>query len=67
MRQKRQGILDKKTAKKDIEEIAHKYGFSIPLDERAENLPVSLLQQVEIVKILYKGAELIILDEPRPC
>ena len=36
----------------------------IPLDERAEDLPVSLLQQVEIVKILYKGAELIILDEP---
>lgn len=58
------GFLDKKAAKKDIEEIAHKYGFSIPLDERAEDLPVSLLQQVEIVKILYKGAELIILDEP---
>ena len=46
------GFLDKKAAKKDIEEIAHKYGFSIPLDERAEDLPVSLLQQVEIVKIL---------------
>lgn len=58
------GFLDKKKARKEIEEIAQKYGFSIPLDERAENLPVSLLQQVEIVKILYKGAELIILDEP---
>lgn len=58
------GFLDKKKAGRDITEIAQKYGFSIPLDERVENLPVSLLQQVEIVKILYKGAEIIILDEP---
>lgn len=58
------GFLDKKKARKEIGEIAETYGFSIPLDEKAQNLPVSLLQQVEIVKILYKGAKLIILDEP---
>lgn len=58
------GFLDKKRAAKDITEIAGKYGFSIPLEKRVAELPVSLLQQVEIVKVLYKGAEIIILDEP---
>ncbi len=58
------GFLDKKRAAKDISEIAEKYGFSIPLEKRVSELPVSLLQQVEIVKVLYKGAEIIILDEP---
>lgn len=57
-------FLDKKKAAADIEEITKKYNFSIPLNQKAEELPVSLLQQVEIVKVLYKGAELIILDEP---
>lgn len=62
---KKWGIfLNKKKAKEDIEEICKKYNFLIPLDEKIENLPVSLLQQVEIVKVLYKGAEIIILDEP---
>lgn len=57
-------FIDKKKAKKDIEEICSKYNFSIPLEEKTENLPISLQQQVEIVKILYKGADMIILDEP---
>lgn len=58
------GFLDKKKAAADIDEITKQYNFSIPLNQKAESLPVSLLQQVEIVKVLYKGAELIILDEP---
>lgn len=53
-----------KRQRKDIQEICDKYKFSIPLDEKAQDLPVSLLQQVEIVKVLYKGADIIILDEP---
>lgn len=57
-------FLDEKTARADIEAICDKYHFSIPLDKKAQDLPVSLLQQVEIVKVLYKGAEIIILDEP---
>jgi ABC-type uncharacterized transport system ATPase subunit len=62
---KKLGIfLDKKVARKEIEEICKKYHFSLPLDEHVEDLPVSVLQQVEIVKVLYKGADIIILDEP---
>lgn len=57
-------FLNKKKSKEEIEDICNKYNFSIPLDKKVENLPVSILQQVEIVKILYKGADIIILDEP---
>ena len=57
-------FLDKRKARKDILEICEKYNFSIPLDAYARDLPVSIKQQVEIVKVLYKGADIIILDEP---
>ncbi len=57
-------FLDKRKARADILEICNKYNFSIPLDAYARDLPVSIKQQVEIVKVLYKGADIIILDEP---
>lgn len=57
-------FLNKKKARKDIEEICQRYSFSIPLDAYVRDLPVSMKQQVEIVKVLYRGAEIIILDEP---
>ena len=47
-----------------IEEICRKYNFDIPLDTVVNDLPVAVLQQVEIVKALYRGADIIILDEP---
>lgn len=57
-------FLDEKKARADITDICKKYHFSIPLDDYVKDLPVSVKQQVEIVKILYRGAEIIILDEP---
>ncbi len=57
-------FLDKKKARIDILKICKGYNFNIPLDEYARDLPVSMKQQVEIVKVLYKGADIIILDEP---
>ena len=63
--QKKAGVfLDKKKSREAIEEICETYHFHIPLDDYVANLPVSLLQQVEIVKVLYRGAEILILDEP---
>lgn len=47
-----------------IEQICKKYNFDIPLDTVINNLPVAVLQQIEIVKTLYRGADIIILDEP---
>lgn len=62
---KKAGIfVDKKKTRNRIEQICNQYNFNIPLDDKIKNLPVSMLQQVEIVKVLYKKAELIILDEP---
>ena len=40
------------------------FGFRLPLDEKVENLSVGMKQRVEILKTLYRGADIIILDEP---
>ncbi len=57
-------FIDKRKTRRRIEEICERYHFNIPLDEKVNDLPVSMLQQVEIVKVLYKGADVIVLDEP---
>lgn len=57
-------FIDRKASRKKVEEICRKYHFNIPLDAKVRDLPVAMLQQVEIVKVLYKGADIIILDEP---
>ncbi|MDR3164277.1 MAG: ABC transporter ATP-binding protein [Synergistaceae bacterium] len=57
-------LIDRKKSKKKLEEICEKYHFNIPLGAKVADLPVSMLQQVEIVKVLYKGADIIVLDEP---
>ncbi len=57
-------FIDKKACRAKIEGICEKYQFNIPLDEKIKELPVAMLQQVEIVKALYRGAEILILDEP---
>lgn len=57
-------FIDKKKTRKRIEDICEKYHFNIPLDQKVNDIAVSILQQIEIVKVLYKGAEIIVLDEP---
>jgi simple sugar transport system ATP-binding protein len=57
-------FIDKKKSRQIVEDICTRYHFNIPLDEKINELAVSLLQQVEIVKVLYKGADLLVLDEP---
>jgi len=56
------GIGDK--ARREIERICVLYGFAFDPDELVENLGVGERQRVEIVKVLYRGARIIILDEP---
>ena len=53
-----------KNAKKRIKEITDKYGFQIDLDKKIYSMSVSEKQTVEIVKVLYRGADILILDEP---
>ena len=62
--QRKGPFLDRRGARKRLEEICRRYRFQIPLDSPVEKLPVALLQQVEIVKLLYRDAGILILDEP---
>lgn len=58
------GFLDKKRAQKEISKLIEKYNFQIDINEKIANLSVGSQQKVEILKILYRGANLLILDEP---
>ncbi|WP_028116794.1 ABC transporter ATP-binding protein [Ferrimonas senticii] len=51
-------------ARKELERLADEYELRVPLDKTIEELPVGLQQRVEILKALYRGAKVLILDEP---
>lgn len=57
-------FVDKDKAAKLAEEIANKYNFNIDVNQKVENLTVGTKQKVEILKALYRGADILILDEP---
>jgi len=57
-------ILDKKSAKNKINDLSQRFGLAVEPDALVEKLSVGAQQRVEIVKILFRGAELLILDEP---
>lgn len=59
-----EGKLNKKEAAAKIKEICDKYGFEINPDQKIYDMSVSQKQTVEIVKVLYRGANILILDEP---
>lgn len=51
-------------ARRELEKLARDYGLAVPLDAVVSELSVGLQQRVEILKALYRGAEILILDEP---
>ena len=53
-----------KKAKKDLKKLCETYNFNIDLDATISDLSVGFRQRVEILKSLYRGAEILILDEP---
>ena len=59
-----EGKLDLKAASKKIRQICDAYGFDIDPDQKVYDMSVSQKQTVEIVKVLYRGADILILDEP---
>ena len=61
---KQQGKYDVKAAAKSIKEIADKYAFDIDPFKKIHEMSVSEKQTVEIIKVLYRGADILILDEP---
>ena len=58
------GKLNIKEASKRIEDICNKYGFEVDPAQKIYDMSVSQKQTVEIVKVLYRGADILILDEP---
>jgi simple sugar transport system ATP-binding protein len=57
-------LLNHQAAKKNIIEISQTYGLEVNPDMLIWNLSVGIQQRVEIIKALYRGANLLILDEP---
>ena len=53
-----------KECRKQVEEICEKYGFDLDLDKKIYDMSVSEKETLEIVKTLYRGADILILDEP---
>jgi simple sugar transport system ATP-binding protein len=60
----RRGVLDFKTARARVSQLAERYGLQVAPEARVSDIPVGMKQRVEILKALYRGAELLILDEP---
>src|SRR5881409_3496897 len=57
-------FYDHARAREAITALTKRYGLSLDPDARVGDLPVGLQQRVEIVKVLYRGANILILDEP---
>ncbi len=57
-------IMDFDEAVKITEELSEKYGLYVDPYQRVEDISVGIQQRIEILKILYKGADILILDEP---
>ena len=58
------GKYDKKEVARRVREICAKYGFDIDPEQKVYSMTVSQKQTLEIVKVLYRGADILILDEP---
>ena len=58
------GKLDMKKITEDIQKLVDKYGFELDLSQKIYEMSVSQKQTVEIIKMLYRGARILILDEP---
>lgn len=61
---KEDGKYDIKEVSRKVAEISEKYGFEINPDKKIYEMSVSEKQTVEILKVLYRGANILILDEP---
>ena len=61
---KKNGMLDKKKAKAEIVRLSEEYGLKVDPDAYIRDISVGMQQRVEILKTLYRGANVLIFDEP---
>ena len=57
-------VVDEKTARKRVIELSERYGMKVDPDAKIQDISVGMQQRVEILKVLYRGAKTLILDEP---
>jgi simple sugar transport system ATP-binding protein len=57
-------FLNRRAARKEVQEISERYGLQVPVDALVQDLPVGVQQRVEIIKALLRDAKILILDEP---
>lgn len=57
-------FLDRESAARRIKEISEQYHLEVDPDAHVEDIPVGVQQRVEIIKLLYREADILILDEP---
>ena len=62
--QKRGLFLDRKKAIQETEEISRKYNLHVDAEKRVRDISIGMKQKLEILKTMYRGAKIIILDEP---
>jgi len=60
----RMGFLQRKAARKKVQELSDRYGLKVDLDAKIENITVGMQQRVEILKMLYRDNDILIFDEP---
>ena len=58
------GRIDFEAGRKHLDEVGRAYGLDINADDLVETLEIGERQRVEIIKVLYRGAKILILDEP---
>jgi len=58
------GFVDITRANKVVRELSDQYGLKVDPTAKVETLGVGIQQRIEIIKVLYRGAEILILDEP---
>ena len=58
------GMLDRAKARIEVSGISRKYGLAVEPDAKIEDLPVGIQQRVEIIKVLLRGAKILVFDEP---
>ena len=60
----RLGFLQRREARKKVEELSERYGLRVDLNARVEDITVGMQQRAEILKMLYRDNEILIFDEP---
>ncbi|MFC7055821.1 ABC transporter ATP-binding protein [Enterococcus alcedinis] len=60
----RLGLLDRRKAREEILRVSNQYGLQVNPDAHIRDISVGMQQRVEILKMLYRGADILIFDEP---